>query len=128
MQAGALTLQCCFSSLTLMLKSKDLMNLERGLPTLHDIQVSLAVVLITGAPGGCILTERTHRHTRKGAVISVSVHIINSLFSGLRKTAVRKLQPIQITSQIADRFMSKNIIRPPNPLKTITASQECCLF
>lgn len=67
------------------------MNTERGLPALHDIQVSLAVVLITGAPGGCILTERTHRHTRKGAVISVSVHIINSLFSGLLKTAARKL-------------------------------------
>lgn len=37
-------------------KSKEVINLERGLPALHDIKVSLAVVLTSGTPGGFILT------------------------------------------------------------------------
>lgn len=72
-----LTVHAWLSCLIWTWKSKKLINAEMGLPALHDIQVSLAVAVTSGTPGGCILTAHTDTREKlllmfvKG-VISVS--------------------------------------------------------
>ncbi len=64
MCAQALTFHVWFFCVISTLKSKVVKKTETGLPAVHDIEVSLAVLLTLGTPGGCILTGRTHTRTR----------------------------------------------------------------